>query len=372
MAETGHSTAGATRFADLRPLHALLIMLGVVGLIAIGLMQPPPSAAAPQKAPVKIVGSDRPADPAGDDILLYRVIVDKVRAGQPYHAATARLLRDNSYPLKPFVTFRLPTLAFILAAIPEWLGPVLLGLLAAAVILAWTVRLGTLRASERVTMYGSLLLLAGCVTAGSPSLSVFHESWSALLIALSLALWRADRWWPSVLIALLAVMIRELALPFLLLMGASALWRRNWTEATCWAVAVALFGGALAIHAQLVAAVVLPTDPASPSWAAAGGWPFVVSSVRGATMLGFAPLVVTAFALPVALLGWLSRREAHAIIAGLFLTGFATMMMLFGRPNNFYWAMMMVPMLLPGLALAPAAIADLRASLRRDMARAPA
>jgi hypothetical protein len=136
-------------------------------------------------------------------------------------------------------------------------------------------------------------------------------------------------------------------------------------------MAVALFAGALIVHAHLVAAVVLPNDPPSPSWAAAGGWPFVVSSVRGATMLGFAPLVATAIALPFALLGWLSRRELQAVLAGLFLTGFATMMMLFGRPNNFYWAMMMVPMLLPGLALVPAAIRDLRASLRRDMTPAP-
>src|SRR3546814_10748823 len=83
----------------------------------------------------------------------------------------------------------------------------------------------------------------------SPALIVFHEGWAALLIALSLALYRKDRWWPSVVLALLALMIRELALPFVLLMGGLALLSLNWREFFAWSAVTLIFAIALWFHA---------------------------------------------------------------------------------------------------------------------------
>jgi hypothetical protein len=354
--------APPTRFAGLRPFQAALLLAALAALFAIGLIQPRTIVGA-SAAPTGIVGSDRPVDAAGDDILLYRVIVDHVRSGQDYYRATATLLRDNHYPLKPFFTFRLPTLAFLLAFMPDWLGIAVLAGLGAATIFLWTVRLGQTGAADRPVMIASLLLLAGCVTVASPSLSGFHESWAALLLALSLVLHRPGRWLPSVALALLAVMIRELALPFLLLMGAAALWYRRWSEVAAWAFAVSFFAIGLVVHSHAVSAVVLASDAASPGWLTPGGWTYVLAAMRAATILGYLPAFLSAVLVPLALLGWLSQRDSAVTLAGLFLAGFMAMMTVFGRPDNFYWAAMIVPLLLAGLAFAPAALRDLFAAI---------
>ena len=72
--------------------------------------------------------------------------------------------------------------------------------------------------------------------------------------------------------AALALAIRELALPYILLMGALALCGRSWREAAAWAGVVLLFGFGLAWHAHEVAKVVLPSDPGSPGWTSFGGY----------------------------------------------------------------------------------------------------
>src|SRR3546814_161898 len=107
-------------------------------------------------------------------------------------------------------------------------------LLVGAVIMAWTVRLAPALRTPEICSYASLFIMMNSLTCFSPALIVFHEGWAALLIALSLALYRKDRWWPSVVLALLALMIRELALPFVLLMGGLALLSLNWREFFAW------------------------------------------------------------------------------------------------------------------------------------------
>src|SRR3546814_142786 len=143
-------------------------------------------------------------------------MTDAVRNGGNYYEVTAPLLRDNNYPLRPFVTFRLPTLTYFLAYVPHPVALGLMCLLVGAVIMAWTVRLAPALRTPEICSYASLFIMMNSLTCFSPALIVFHEGWAALLIALSLALYRKDRWWPSVVLALLALMIRELTLPFVL------------------------------------------------------------------------------------------------------------------------------------------------------------
>jgi len=347
----------ASRFAILGAASARLILALWLALCLLGLAQS--IGPVGTGSSTSFTAAVQPSEANGDDLLLYNSIIDHLRAGDAYYPATAKLLRDNNYPLRPFLTFRLPTLAMMLAMIPSWLGTALLAALCAATILAWTVRLGREGVPDRPLMAASLLLLGGCLALAAPRLTCFHESWAGLLVALSLALHRPDRWWPSIALALLALMIRELALPFVLLMGAAALWHRRWREATGWAVVIALFALALALHAHAVAAVVLPGDPASPGWATPGGWPRVLSALRDASILGYLPVPTTAILAPLALLGWYARPGGNALLVALYLTGFAFMMTLLGRPQNYYWIAMIAPLVLAGLAFAPGALRDL-------------
>lgn len=66
---------------------------------------------------------------------------------------------------------------------------------------------------------------------------------------------------------------------------------------------------------------------------------------------------------PLALLGWAAwRSRRHDVL--IVQLGYAAMLMLFARPNNFYWAMLIEPTLFVGLIFAPAALLALYRSIR--------
>ena len=66
----------------------------------------------------------------------------------------------------------------------------------------------------------------------------------------------------------------------------------------------------------------------------------------------------------LALFGWFASRERLACFASLMFAGYALMLTLFGRPNNFYWCLMITPTLLLGLIFLPQAATDVWRQLR--------
>jgi hypothetical protein len=295
----------------------------------------------------------------GADLALYQRIVAKMRDGQGYYEAAAPELRERGFPVRPFVVFRMPTLAALLAWLPPGAPRALLFALVAAVLTVWGLRLKSVFERLPPAIIAILLISAGCAASLQQSLLPFHEVWAALLIALSIGLWREESCLPSVLAGLAAVMFRETALPYLLAMAGFALLDRRWRELLAWSAAIALFGVALAAHAVEVAAVTTAADPVSPGWAGLGGWPIFLSMTRLTTPLTLVPLAATALVVPLTLLGWMAWRTPVALRVLSILAGYALMFMLFARPDNFYWGLMIAPLLLLGLAFAPAALADL-------------
>lgn len=73
-------------------------------------------------------------------------------------------------------------------------------------------------------------------------------------------------------------------------------------------------------------------------------------------MLGAMPVWTGAVVVPLALLGWLSRRGdfANRVTLGLFT--YAAAFLCVGRPGNFYRGFLFVVVLMPGLAFAPSAL----------------
>ena len=67
---------------------------------------------------------------------------------------------------------------------------------------------------------------------------------------------------------------------------------------------------------------------------------------------------------PLALLGWAAWRSRLGTTMLIVQLGYAAMLMLFARPNNFYWAMLIEPTLFVGLIFAPAALLALYRSIR--------
>lgn len=293
-----------------------------------------------------------------NDAGLYRTIVEGVRAGGGYYEVAAEQLRAGNYPLKPFLTFRLPTLAVAEAQLgPLGIG-VAMGALCVAVLVAWWRRLRPLQ--TRLASTATLVLMFGGMAAMvQPVTALFHEGWTALLLALMIALYDRRRAWPAMVAAGAALMIRELALPMILAMGGLALLARRWREAAGWAAVVALFAAYLALHAGWVAAVVQPGDPPSPGWSGLAGPGFALNSLAKITIASaFPPMLASALFL-LSLLGWIGVKADWALRVSILLLGYGAMLALFARPDTFYWALMAAPLSLAGLAFVPTVARDL-------------
>lgn len=301
---------------------------------------------------------------ADADLLLYRSINAKVTIGERYYPVAAKELRLGNYPLKPFVTFRLPTLAYVMAAIGPIAAIGLLWVLMAATLLAWWRRLDGAFDDPGRRITGVMLVAAGAAIALQPKYAVMHELSAQLLMALALALRQPKRWWWAVIAATAALMIRELTLPFVLLMAAFAMFEKRWKELATWAVLVAAFGFVMSLHAAEVAAVVRESDPASPGWLSIGGWQAFLRSMRMTSAIRVLPEWIGNIGVILAIFGWISWRSATGLFGALLLVGYGIIFMILGRADNFYWGLLVAPLLLLGLAFLPCAFADLRSDKR--------
>ena len=213
-----------------------------------------------------------------------------------------------------------------------------------------------------------------------PYYLVLHEVWAGALLALAFALHRPGRRWGAAFVAAgLALSIRELALPFVLLMGADALRRRDWSEGSAWTALVAAFAAAMALHFHLIAPHVLPTDRPSASWLALRGLSGWFSDAILASNLRYIDYRISAVLLVLTLLGWAGWRSDAGRFGFLLYAGYAAFFMVAGRWENFYWGWTIAPALMVGLAFAPRALLSLArvgfpgaAFLRRPIVLRPA
>jgi hypothetical protein len=325
---------------------ALVATLFLLGLLTGG-GKPPPS-----------YGSHGPSDQD-----LYRAVIHRVKMGEPYPRAAVEEHRLRGYPLRPFVVVRPPTLATMLSWAPNLVVPFVLEiLLVAAAVCVWVLRLRPPMSPPGAIGWTGLLIFTGAASGISgPGATVIHEVWAGLLVTLSLALRTERRFAAAVALGLLAALIRELAMPYLAVMAVFAAVERRGREAAAFAAALAVSGLALWFHAQSIDALVTGRDLASPGWVRFGGWAFVLQAAFwNAIGAALGPLA-RALLIPVALIGayaWPDKRLV-TLIAG-YVAGF----MVVGRPENFYWGLVIAPLVGVGLALAPAAFGDLWVTAR--------
>lgn len=299
------------------------------------------------------------------DLILYESIIDGVRAGGNYYQVTADALRAGSYPLRPFLTFRLPTHSIVQAALPLAASLALLWLLGIGVALAWWARLRTALTRPAALVTAAILFAGGMVAFVQVELIAFHEIWAALLVALALALRTRERWLAPVAIALVAMLVRETAALFVIVMGVLALLEGRRREASGWLGALLVFAVALGAHAYGVAQVTGPLDPASPGWTGLLGFGFFARSVAAATALAALPIALAAPLVALTLFGWACWRDPLGLRAATVFAGYALALALFARPDTFYWGLMVAPVFLIGLVFVPDGLRDLALSLRR-------
>ncbi len=347
---TAPSRFAALPHGQARIVLAVLIALLLLSLTVLGV---------PILTPDEAVGAGGAGASRQTDIAVYGSIVDAVAHGEDYYRAAADALRTGSYPLRPFLTFRLPGLAMVQGALPAAVTLALLYALAAAVAFIWYRRLGEALASIPARILALFLLAAGMLAFVQPALIAFHEIWAGLLVALSLALRRPGRWVEAAAIACIAMLIRETAALYVVLMAAIAFAEGNRREAAGWAAALGVFVVTLAAHAVAVHGVTGPLDAASPGWAGMHGFGLFVRAMTLATGLQLVPMIAAAVLVVLALFGWASWRDPLGLRAAALFASYAVIISLFARLDTFYWGLLIAPAFLIGLAFVPDGLRDL-------------
>jgi uncharacterized membrane protein len=256
-------------------------------------------------------------------------------------------------------TVREPTLAWVEAALGGTTGiRVAFGIVAVlaagglARAIAEVVR-------SRAEWFGAVLVASGtiAVVAGSRAPET-QEAWAGLLLVAACCVHRVERAWPTAVLLLAACLIRELVVVMLLALLAEQLWRRRRSGVGVAGAALATFLIFYAWHTHEVLDRVSPSGHTSPGWFGFGGWPGAVDAVRFGSPLVLLPYAVSAVLVPLAVLGWASRRGPLAIGGGVVLAFGCLLIGVLARPDNVYWGLMFTPLLAPGIAFAPAAARD--------------
>jgi hypothetical protein len=384
MGRNARSTAGIgegapawDRFAHWPRLRARLALFTLLAMLVAAALAPISAGVSDIKTQSfveNLGGGDKPGAerPRDDDLALYDRVIARLKKGESYYDFIAEEQRRSDYPVTPGFAVRLPTLAYIEAWIGEAGQSVAAVVLMLAVLLAWWRRLGEEPGGNQQRRTLTLAFLFVGVSLGlNRYYFVLHELWAGMLLALAFGLHRPGKWGASLAVAALALAIREHALPFVLLMGAAAFWRRDWKEGAAWSALVVLFLVAMKIHLGLVAEQVLPSDRPSASWLALrglGGW---LSNVVLSSNLRFLPNWIAGPAVILMIAGWAGWRSPAGAFGTLLFLGYGLAFMIAGRPDNFYWGTMIAPAMFIGLAFVGRAIMSLTAAAFPKAAAAP-
>jgi hypothetical protein len=306
----------------------------------------------------KAAATSQPTEPNGD-VALYNAINIRLKNGENYYSAAVNEQRIRGYPTKPFLTVRLPTLAFVITYSNTIVMTVVFTLVSMFLLSVWLGQVYDTFSNSLTRIAAIILILPGLVSGIVTEAYVLHEIWAGALIALSLGLYRPQRFWPSFVAATFALAIRETTLPFILLMAAFAVLERRWREAAAWSALVGAFAICFVLHAIAVNSLTLPMDIVSLGWMRLGGIHGAIAAMSGTSLLLVFPSYVGGLLIPLSLFGWASWHNAIGVRGALYIAGYGFMLTIIGRETNFYWGLMVAPLLLLGLAFVPRALADL-------------
>jgi hypothetical protein len=339
--------------ASLNRLQALVVILAIALLAAFSLT------IAPSETGPAITG-----DGSYSDVRLYTDIAEAVAHGEGYYHAATRLHRAHGFPTTPFVTVRLPTLAWIEAALGWTATRMLLATLLAFTAFAWFAMLRPLvGAPERIV--ATLLVLVGGAMVATDDLVVTHELWAGVLVALGMALLARGIWLPALVAVASALAIREMALPFAMIAAFWALHDGRRREAGCWIALIAACAVVLSLHRAVVTPLSLPSDALSQGWGGLRGLAAPLRDIAEVTLFNMLPRPLSYCAVVLALAGFIGAPRPLARLALPWLATVILLLAAFARPVNFYWAILAVPTVMTGLAFLPALVRDLARALCR-------
>ena len=321
-------------------LTTILRACTVVALLSIlffGLVYAPPS----QR------GTDlRPQ--SGGDLELFSSIVARLQAGTPYYVAMGSELRARGYPTASVMNWRTPLHLSTVAVLRIPLARLVFGILGLIVLVAGIWALAP-RGSD-ATAWGAFCLAGAAMPVVlSHGFVFFSEAWCGLLIGLSLAFYARQRWLVAAVCGVLAVFVRELAAPYVLVCGLAALVARRRKESLVWllgGVAYVIYYAihASSAHAAMEAGALAHTD----GWVRWQGLAFVFSTAEWYAWALLAPRVLV----PLVVTGGLAATAAPAapVQLRLGILAYVSTFAIIGQPFNSYWGLVTAPLWAFGLA----------------------
>ena len=289
------------------------------------------SAPAPWPAP--------PTPGDGGDAAAFRVVVNRLEAGEPYYEVFGEELRRGGYPAGSVFNWRPPLLLWALARVSEAVSRGVL------ITLGMILLAATLVASspDPVRMATGGIMQAGAVaTIAVPSAVLFSESWAGVLIALSVCLhqWRRSR--AAIAVGLLALFARELSAPYCVACTIAAVMRGRWREVAWWLGGASVYVAYYWRHLVQVSAHRLATDVTHrAAWLGPPQLDALMIKADWHAWLLSTPPWAGALALTLVGLGIAARRApAHVKLASAVYGGF---FMVAGQPFNGYWGLVAWP-----------------------------
>ena len=352
------------RFAGWDRWPARILLLVVAALLVLAAIAPLSATldGKPSEVP-SLIGDGAPngqtESERDEDLAFYDRVIERIGHGENYYDFIVEEQRARDYPVRPGLAVRLPTLAWIHASLGE---PAMIALAVAllfACIWAWWKRLGEEPGGARFRLLGTALMAMGGSLGLNRSFFVLHELWAGMLIALAFGLHRPGRWGAALFVAALALALRELVLPFVLLMAAMAAWRKDWREATAWIMLVAVFAAIMVWHLSLIAVQEVPSDPVGPDWLVLRGLSGWLGNIVLSSNLRLLPHELASPVVILMALGWAGWRSSAGTMGTFLYLGYGLAFMLAGRANNFYWGAVVAPAMFIGLAFLPMALPSL-------------
>jgi hypothetical protein len=282
----------------------------------------------------------------GKDLEAYRRIVERVHHGEEYYDAAGAELRAGGYATSSLFNWRPPPYAWLLAAFPrpEWGQGLLVLLILATLLFAYTAERQDGNVGRALLL---LLLLAGAFLWCIDGDAFFaQELWAGVLITASVSAFAVGQRTLGVSAGLAALLLRELALPYVAIALILAVREKHWREVTAWTAGLLAWMAFLAWHAWQVRQHLTPFEyTEADGWIQFGGPAFVIRTTQMNLWLFNLPAWVAVLYLTAALLGLAWWRGPTATRVGLAVVVYLAAFLVVGKPFNGYWGLLYVGLL---------------------------
>lgn len=327
-----------SRYRNVSRSTAGCILIIVIGIIFWSLLNP-----------ISDIRS-RQIKPEESDFHLYRTIADRVRSGEGYYESAKAELVKRGYPTGSLFNWRPPLLGWALGHLPN-----LRIAKAAAIILSfitlwlWVSLLGKELPFGKVFV-GSFLVLGAPLSSLATQAYLGHEFWAGTLITSSILFyakgWRNLAFFTGVL----SLLIRELALPFVMVMICFSVYEVKYKETAIWVFGILLFILMMVIHSFHVKEIAPPDAVYSYSeWITLHGWNFVLGTSIAHPYFILFPSWFAAVILPLVLLGLSGWKGPLGSRLGLTVGTYVFIFLFIGQNFNRYWGGLYTDLMFPGL-----------------------